>query len=404
MVSLRRNFVWAFAGSIVFSLCQWLVLVAITKFASVSAAGDWSLALAVTAPIFVFAQFRLRQVQTTDARGEFRWADYAGLRVLALVAALAVTAIVSELAYPSILVVILFVAISKVFDAGSDLFYGEEQRRELMASISISMIIRGAVAAAGAAWVLWATASVAWATLVIAVVYGLGMLVDGRRVLAMLDEPKAPTFDRGRVGHLLKTVFPIGVQSAIGSLQGTIPRYFLDGVTSRSEVGVWSAMFALLIFGNTAVNALANATSARLARHAADGDMGAFKRLLGKMIGIGASLGLAAIACSILIGEDVLRLVYSDEVAAHAGVLPWLALASGILWTYLFLGTALDAMRQFRIQPWIHGTSTLVLAGACVFLVPSHGMYGAAWATLIGYSVECVLYCVTVAIPLRARK
>jgi O-antigen/teichoic acid export membrane protein len=404
MVSLRRNFLWAFAGSIIFSTCQWLQLVAITKLVSVSAAGDWSLALGVTAPIFVFSMFRLRQVQTTDARGDFRWSDYAGLRLVALAGAFAASLIITGFAYPSIFVIVVFVAIGKVFDASSDLFYGEEQRRELLAPISMSMIVRGVVAAVVAAGVLWRTSSVAWAMSGVAVVFGLGMLVDGRRVSRLLSEPKAPSFDRARLKKLFVFVFPIGIQSAIGSLQGTIPRYFLDGVTSRTELGVWSAMSALLVFGNTAVNAIANSTSARLARYAADGDMRAFKRLLAIMIGIGAALGVAAVIVSLLIGEPVLRLVYNDEVAAYADVLPWLALASGILWTYLFLGTALDAQRQFRIQPWIHGTSTLALAGACVLLVPSHGVRGAAWSTLVGYSVEAVLYFIAVAIPLRARR
>jgi O-antigen/teichoic acid export membrane protein len=96
----------------------------------------------------------------------------------------------------------------------------------------------------------------------------------------------------------------------------------------------------------------------------------------------------------------VLRIIYSDEVAAHAHVLIWLAAGATILWTRGSLGTALDAMRRFAIQPWIHLASTVVIAGACVVLIPDHGLVGAAAAVLIGYVLEAILFFVAVAIPL----
>lgn len=404
MSSLRRNVGWAFVGNLVFVVCQWLILVSITKFASVRAAGDWILALAVTAPIFVFAQFRLRQVQSTDARGDFRWGDYAGLRLFSMLAAFVVSVALAAVVYPSVLLLIVIVALSKAFEAGSDLFYGEEQRRELLSSISKSMIVRGVAAAACAAMILWQTGSVMWAATLITLTYLVGMIVDARRVANRLDHPGWPALDSSRLGSLLRMVFPVGVQSAIGSLQTNIPRYFLEGETSRTELGIWSTMAALLVFGNTAITAIASSASARLARLAADAEWRAFKHLLGKMVVVAAALGAVAVIGSITIGESVLRLVYNEDVAAHADVLPWLAAASGILWAYVFFGTALDAMRRFRFRPWIHVAGSLSLIGTCVIFIPTHGMHGAAWATLVGYSVEFVLYSVAMAMALRARQ
>ena len=404
MPSLRRNVAWAFVGNVVFALCQWLILVSITKFASVRAAGDWILALALTAPIFVFAQFRLRQVQSTDARGDFRWGDYAGLRMFAMLAAFVVSVTFAAVVYRSAWWLIAIVALSKALDAGSDLFYGEEQRRELLSSISKSMIVRGVAAAACAAMILWQTGSVVWAATLITLTYFVGMIADARRVARRLEQPVWPTLDWSRLGPLLRLVFPIGVQSAIGSLQTNIPRYFLEGATSRTELGIWSTMAALLIFGNTAITAIASSASARLAKLAADAEWQAFERLLGKMVGVATALGVAAVVGSIVVGESVLRLVYNDEVAAHADVLPWLAAASGILWSYVFFGTALDAMRRFWFRPWIHAAGSVALTGTCIIFIPTHGMYGAAWATLVGHSVEFVLYSFALAMALRAHR
>ena len=70
-VSLRRNFTWTFAANVIYALCQWLMLVVLAQAGTTSMVGQFGLALAITAPIVLFANLGLRQLQATDARGEF---------------------------------------------------------------------------------------------------------------------------------------------------------------------------------------------------------------------------------------------------------------------------------------------------------------------------------------------
>ena len=98
-VSLRRNFLWTLAGTVTFAMCQWATIIVITKVGSTKLAGDWTLALAITGPIFVFAQLKLRQVQATDAKQENRWGEFVALRMLAMVAAVLTTSTVVLVAY-----------------------------------------------------------------------------------------------------------------------------------------------------------------------------------------------------------------------------------------------------------------------------------------------------------------
>lgn len=402
--SLRTSFLWALAGSTIFQVCQWAMVVAITKMSSTAVAGDWNLALAVTAPIFLFTQLKLRWVQSTDIRDEFTWREYAANRAVGTVVALAAAAAVAVAVYPGIAPLIALVGVSKAVDGGSDLVYGRLQRHERQDRIGRSLIARGLTSVAAGIGAFWLWRSAAWAAAATAIAYLPWLVWDVIGVRRFVDGPVAPRWDGGRQRALALRVLPLGFATAIGSLQTNIPRYFVDAHGTRVDVGVYGNLSYLLVAGNLVVAAIASAVIPRLARDAAAQAWGPFVRTLRTMILIGIGLATVAVIACALIGAPVLRLLYSEQEAANADVLVWMAAATGLVWSYIFLGTGLDAMRRYAIQPWIHGTSTAVIAGAAALLVPRHGLHGAAWATLIGFGVECLLFVVALAVALRDAK
>lgn len=401
--SLRASFLWALGGSTIFQLCQWMTVVAITKLSSTTVAGDWNIALAVTAPIFIFTQLKLRAVQTTDVRDEFVWGEYAAMRIAGTAAALLAVAVVVAIAYrDAIAPLILLIAVGKAVDGASDLVYGRLQRHERQDWIGQSLIVRGSVALVAAVGAFWLTREAAWAAAATAASYLPWFFWDLRRVRGMILGSLAPRWDRARLRTLFLRVLPVGIATAVGSLQTNIPRYFVDAHGTRVDVGVYGNLSYLLVAGNLVVAAIANAVMPRLARDAAAQDWTGFLRTLRRMILAGIALGLVGVVVAALLGEPILRLLYSEHEAASAGVLIWMVAAAGLLWSYIFLATALESMRRYAIQPWIHGTGTAVIVVASMLLVPGHGLYGAAWATMAGYVVECVLFAAALVGPLRA--
>jgi len=401
--SLRRNVGWAFAGSLVLSLSQWGILIAIAKVAGAAAVGDWNLAIAVTGPIFVLGLLKLRQLQASDVRHEHGWGTYAALRLVCMAIAFVASASIALVGFnDATAVAIIGVAAMKVFDGGSDLAYGQLQRDEHMDRLARSQIGRGASALLIAVPVFMATRSVMILALTTAAVYGVWLVYDLRQVRRVLDdEPLRPSWDGAGLRKVFRQAIPLGLVTAIGSLQLNVPRYFLEGYVGRAELGVFSSMAQLMFLGALVVAAIANAALPRLARHARDEEWAEFSRLLVRLLLSGAALGVLAVLTSLAIGGPVLELLYSAEFATHATTLVWLAAASGLLWSYVFLGTALDAMRSFRVQPWIYGASTIAISIASALLIPPYGLPGAAWALLVGYGVECALFVIAVARPLR---
>ena len=150
--SLRLNVSWTFAGNVFYAACQWGMLVVLAKLGSPEMVGRFALALAVTAPVFMFTNLQLRAVQATDRSHQFAFADYLGLRILSTALALAVIvglAAWSHYHYPFwIAAVIVMVGLAKGSESISDAIYGIVQWHERMDLIARSMMLKGLISLA----------------------------------------------------------------------------------------------------------------------------------------------------------------------------------------------------------------------------------------------------------------
>ena len=101
-LSLKQNFSWTFVGNGVYQACQWGMLVVLAKLTSPEDVGQFALGLAVCAPVVMLTNLQLRAVQATDARGEYEFADYLGLRLLMTGLALAIITGIAVPGYSSV--------------------------------------------------------------------------------------------------------------------------------------------------------------------------------------------------------------------------------------------------------------------------------------------------------------
>jgi len=79
---LRYNIGWTLSGNSIFALTQWAVVVLIARVGSPEMVGSYALALAITAPIFLFANLNLRAYQATDVEDAFQFGQYLTVRLL----------------------------------------------------------------------------------------------------------------------------------------------------------------------------------------------------------------------------------------------------------------------------------------------------------------------------------
>src|SRR5271166_539539 len=371
-LSLRSNFSWTFAGNVVYAGCQWGMLIVLAKLGSPERVGQFTLGLALTAPVIMLTNLQLRAIQATDARREYRFGHYFALRLATTALSLLVIAGIACGYRLETALVILAVGLAKAFESLSDVVYGLLQAHERMDRIALSMMIKGPLSLVALGLVVYLTASIAWGALALAGVWGLLLLAydipNGIRSLDQGDTLR-PCWDLPTLSRLAWLALPLGIVMMLISLNANIPRYFIEHYWGERELGIFAALAYLMAAGNTVVGALGQSASPRLARYHAEGDKRAFRQLLTKLVGVGAGIGASGLLVALVAGRFILTLLYKPEYAEHTELFAWLTVAATASYASSFLGYGMTAARKFRVQtPLFVVVSLVTFVGSAVFI------------------------------------
>jgi O-antigen/teichoic acid export membrane protein len=107
---------------------------------------------------------------------------------------------------------------------------------------------------------------------------------------------------------------------------------------------------------------------------------------------VGATIGLAGVIVACLFGHFFLLLFYNENIAQLSSEMVWILAAAAIRYIYIFIGTAMNSLKQFNTQTIIYTIGTASVLVACLVLVPTQGTLGAAKAMVIATAAECILF------------
>jgi O-antigen/teichoic acid export membrane protein len=381
---LREDFVWTFAGNAVSGLSQWAILSVLAKLGGTRMLGEYALAVSIAAPISMLSHLNLRAVLATDTRREHPLGDYLRVRISASAAALIVIAVVGMRSNLSGAVVLA--GLSLAADSFSDLYYGALQRREGMRRIAVSMIARGLLSVTGCAAVLAfggglipALAAVAIARILVGAFYD--------RPRGTRGESTAVTTPAAQ-WSILRAALPLGAVLMLIALTTNLPRYAIERHLGTAELGVFAAVASFVTIGYTALNAIGQSATSRLARHYATGNVPAFRHVSTRVVALGGVLGIAGVACALVMGEFVLAVLYRPEFAAYSGVLVATLAAATLMYTGSALGYVNTSIRAFDQQTVLLAAVAASCGIASFALVPRIGLYGAPCALAIAAVVQ----------------
>jgi O-antigen/teichoic acid export membrane protein len=394
-LSLRTNFSWNLAGNVFYAASQWGFLILLAKMLNSTAVGEFAFALAVTAPIMIFANQGLTGLQATDANSEFSFGDYFVCRLLTTTLAFSLIFVLSWSLHWS--GVVIAVGAAKAAEALCDIKYGQYQKLDRMDRTAQSMMLRGVCSLLLAAILLHFFHSVLGATVGLLIGNILVLLLkDYRAHLSMTrQESLVGRFALKQALHrslqlkpLLWQAFPLGVAAMLGSAISSIPRYFVERYSGTAMLGIFAALMYLLVAGRTLIVAMAQSCVAQLSRLYIRGLRISFYSLIARQMGIGLLLGAGGILVSLAAGKQLLRLLYRPEYAQYSQILILVMIAAALNYLAEFSNGGLLAVRAIQIQPAILALCCAAILLLCVFLVPSCGIRGAAWAVVITGAIQ----------------
>jgi O-antigen/teichoic acid export membrane protein len=387
-------------GNAVYAGGQFATLMLLAKLVRPEQLGQYALALAVVYPVILLTNLQLRAVMNSGARLRTPFGHFLSLRLLTTLLALVIIfAITRILAYGwGLSAVIAVVSVVYAIDAISDVYYAQLQRCDRLAEISISLIARSllsVIALALATYIsrslLWGVASIALARAIVFYGYDIRRRTDG---LSGTSEPFAgsgalkPHFDLKIQRELVWLSFPLGIVVLLSSLNSSIPSYFIKNALGERDLGIFTAIGFMVSVGNMAVVSLGQSAFTRLARSFVAGDFAAFGSLLGKLLAMGAGIGICGMIVSKLAGREILTILFRPEYAERADLLPWIMAAGGVVYMAQFLGFGLTAAGYYNSQVALNILANVTLILVCYWLVIPQGLLGVIIAMLAAGIVQ----------------
>ncbi|HRB81178.1 MAG TPA: lipopolysaccharide biosynthesis protein [Nitrospira sp.] len=384
--SIRRSALWTGLGDAFYALCQWGILVILARMGTPEMVGQFALASAITAPVIIFANLGLRQLQSTDARNQFQFRDYVAMRLASTVLALATIAVLAFQYRVDTALTILVLGIAKCFEAISDVFYGLLQKHERMDLITISLLLRGVTSAAG----------FAVGFILLGGVLGgvVGLAMGGRLVLIAYDIPRgsqilsltahkphtAGIWRQSQMQALCALALPLGVGTMLLSLNANIPRYFIERYIGDGALGLFAGMAYVAAAAGMAVNSLGQAMSPRLSQHWARGAFVEFRTLFMKFAALAGLWGLIGIGVAFAVGAQLLTLLYGADYATHSDTFVWLMGVAAVSHLASVCGFGMTAARIIRSQSIQFACVAAIGTVSAIVLIPGHGLNAAALA------------------------
>jgi len=382
------SFVWVLAGNIVYSGCQWAVVVLLAKAGGSAMLGQYALAQAIAAPAILFAGLQLRGVIAGDLSREFPDSDYIGFRLATMVLAVAAATIPAFWTGSSSTFLPLLTAVGLVqaVEAISDTFYGLQQRQHNLARVSTALLMKGPLGLLTMAIVLWWTGNLlaaVWAQLASRIAFLLAYEVWDGEPFTIRNLLWSRPSCRWRVhARLLRKTIPLGFVAALSALISAVPRYYVSGMLGERQLGIFSGLMVMASAGSLAAAAAGQAAFVPLATLYASRAARGFVRLLALLCGVGILLGVGGVTVAVLGGERLLTIVFRPEFAGYQREFLLAAAVAGIGFTAVPIGCAMTAARMYTPQVPLLLVAVLAVTAGSALLVPRLGISGAMFALL----------------------
>lgn len=381
------------AGSLSWAVAQWFLVWLFARFAGGAVAvGEYSIALAVTTPVFILGHFGLRTVYLT-LRETHPWTTYLRLRIsgIALSAGLILGYVLfTTTGDPWIWYALLF---QKSVDSYLDLLYGRLQRENRLMQIGLLGLTKTLGTIVVAAAVILITQSVFLA------IFGSGLVstavtIFARRVALGTKEDNSTSEPESGYREILRAALPTTITEGLASVSTYLPFLFLAVIADEAVAGTFTTAAYLFSVANIAGGILKNVliTSLRLTFEN-DGIAQLFRRSH-QIAGILGLIGLVATPIVIFAGSAVLEFLYGGEFNFSYGELSILAFAALSIAPAYIYSALLNVINRYDSQVLsffgalilgVVAGVVMVLTSAVSAMIIALGVaFAANWGRLLG--------------------
>ena len=391
---LVKNFSWSFMGGLIYAFTQWLILIIITRVGSAYDAGIYSLGLAISAPLVMLLNLNFTALQSTDLTVQYGFDSFKRIRIFGNASFIIIFSIVLLLTNYNfeIAMVLLLIAISKVIESFSELYYGLFQYHERLDIVSKSTILRGILGTL-VFWLGYIIFKELYFALIFLIIVWLVNLLfydykNGKKTIKNM--PKI--IQKMNMIDLLKIGIPLGVVSFLASFNVNLTRLVLKYYLSLEDLGYFSAVFYMVLIIGKFMTSLSSTLLPRMARLFEENNKTSFLIILKILILLLLSFSYATILFSYYFGGEILTILYGEEYFKLKTLLVLIMVYGLFNYLGFVFEMGLNAMKDYQFRFTNEILVTLVIIVSSLYFIPHFGINGGAIALIISAFIKCCIF------------
>jgi|GEM_PF-4036936 len=391
--NLRQQVSWTLPANVLYGICSFLLIVILNRFGSKTIAGKFGLAMAISAPLFMFANLRFSTILATDVRSNAKLSDYFSLRCTLLAICWLLT-IPFAIQSPSLAVLVLVMACSKAIESVSELCCGVQQRIARMDRIAVSLVMNGLLMASAFFAVYLFSRSLELAAVAICVsrlcvllAYDIPMARSASRDDVFHQEDRADGENENGISTrkwaLLLVGAPLGITAALISLTSNIPRYVIPSIFDKDMLGAFVSLAVVLQAGNLVFRAVELPTIPKLALYIDRRDGRGFWQLMSRAVGLFLAMGVIGSVMAWCFGGQMLAIVFGPAFLGFGTLLAMMTIGTSFSQFAGMIESSLIASRLTAVQIPMHCVTVVSCLVLCLVLIPEYQLYGAVIAVTL---------------------
>jgi O-antigen/teichoic acid export membrane protein len=370
--------------------------------------GRLGLALAVTAPFFMFMSLRLRFVYGADVSGRFRPSDYVTARfACSLIAALLSIAFGLALYRTrEWLPILAAIAAFKIVESISDVLLGAHQIVDRQQRIMFSQIVAGTgylvafVVGYGLFGTLFASCTLALALRVLTMVFDTCLFRRSVRENVRPEFSHRSTVDS--IKSLVVMTGPLSFAGLFDSVSTSLPRLAAANWCTASDLGIFVAVnYIGVAFVMASSSVIYSHVTSFASLHATGFTRDIETRLWRFSVAIVAA-SLVAEGFVFLFGERAISLAYGEAFVAGKQLLCWTIASAGLISVALGGVAFLTAIGRYRSVTSTYLAYTVILALALLISGPSGDINTIGAAIFVACTAQVLIVSSFVIFDLRA--
>ena len=379
MSNLKVGVIWTILGNGMNSGSQWIILVILTQFSSLTTVGNYALILSVITPVCILTGLSLRAVYVSNIENipfsTFRVLRYYSI-LLSLILSLLILAMLTKLNYELVLLVFL-VWLIKGLDSISDIYYCLLYSDSKNDIIGRAIFYRGIISIITFSLSFWAFKSLDKSLIITSFALIVRTFFYDRRFIENGASKKACSIVNYKsMMKLIKIAMPLGIASFIVSFSSNIPKYFVEMGLGREDLAVYSSIAYIVVLGSLPVTAVGVTLRPKLYRYFLDSNYHSFFWMFFKGILLCTVMGLSLLLVSFLFGEILLTSIYGSNFSGYSNEFVWACSASVFIFSGSYSMFALTSIGKYKQGLYFTITSVVVVFIIC------YGLYSYSKITI----------------------